>query len=55
MSIMSAVILMQAPHAIVPDIHAFDFPTGGQQVNDNGAPSAAEVFFEIKTFTTCKS
>jgi hypothetical protein len=39
---------MKAPHAIVPDIHAFNFPTGGQQVNDSGATSAAEAFFEIK-------
>jgi hypothetical protein len=44
-----------APHAIVPDIHAFNFPTGGQQVNDSGATSAAEAFFKIKTFTACKS
>jgi hypothetical protein len=45
----------KVPHAIVPDIHAFNFPTGGQQVNDSGATSAAEAFFEIKTFMACKS
>jgi hypothetical protein len=45
----------KAPHAIVPDIHAFNFPTGGQQVNDSGATSAAEAFFKIKTLTACKS
>jgi hypothetical protein len=32
----------QAPHASVPDIHAFNFPTGGQQVNYSRATSAAE-------------
>ena len=45
----------KAPYATVPDIHAFNFPTGGQQVYDSGATSAAEGFFEIKTFTACKS
>ncbi len=45
----------KAPHVIAPVIHAFNFPTGGQQVNDSGAKSAAEAFFEIKTFTACKS
>ncbi len=45
----------KAPHAIVPDLHAFNFPTGRQQVNDSGATSAAEVFSEIKTFRACKS
>jgi hypothetical protein len=43
------------PHAIVSDINAFNFPIGGQQVNDSGATSAAEAFFEIKIFTACKS
>jgi hypothetical protein len=45
----------QAPHAIVPDIHTLNFPTGGRQVNHSGATYAAEAFFEIKTFTGCKS
>jgi hypothetical protein len=45
----------KAPHAIILDIHAFNFPTGGQQVNDSEATSAAEAFFKIKTFTACKS
>ncbi len=44
-----------APRAIIPDLHAFNFPTGGYQVNDSGAASAAEAFFEIKTSTACKS
>jgi hypothetical protein len=43
------------PHAIVPAIYAFNFPTGGQQVSDSKATSAAEAFFEIKTLTVCKS
>ena len=43
----------KAQHAIVLDldIHAFNFPTGKQQVNDSGTTSAVEMFFEIKTFT----
>jgi hypothetical protein len=45
----------KAPHAIVPDLHAFNFPTGGRQVYDSVTMSAAEAFFEIKTFTACKS
>jgi hypothetical protein len=28
----------KAPHAIVPDLQAFNFPTGGQQVNDSVGP-----------------
>jgi hypothetical protein len=44
----------KAPHVIVPDLHAFNFPTGGQQVNDSGATSAADAF-KIKSFTACKS
>jgi hypothetical protein len=47
--------MRKAPHAIVPDIHAFNFLTGGKQINDRGATSAAELLFEIKTFTACKS
>jgi hypothetical protein len=45
----------KAPHVIVPDLHAFNYPTAGQQDNDSGATSAAEAFLEIKTFTACKS
>ena len=44
-----------APHAIVPDLHAHNFPTGRQRVNDSGAASTAEAFIEIKTFTACNS
>jgi hypothetical protein len=45
----------KTPHAIVPDINAFNFPKGGQQVDDSGAVSAAEAFFEMKTLMACKS
>ena len=45
----------KAPHAIVPDIHAFNWPTGSQRFNDSGVSSAAEAFFEVKTFSGCKS
>ena len=45
----------KAPHAIVPDIHALNFPTGRQMVNDSGATATAEAFFEMKTYTACKS
>ena len=36
-------------HAIVPDIHAidYDYPTGRIVVNDSGAKSTAEAFFEV--------
>ena len=42
-----------AKHAIVPDIHTIDYPTDRPVVNDSGAKSAAEAFFEVKTFTSC--
>ena len=45
----------RAPHAIVPDLLAHNFPTGKQQVNDSGASSSGEAFFEIKTYTACNS
>ena len=41
-----------APHAIVPDLHAFNFPAG-KTVNDSCASSTAEAFFEVKTMTAC--
>ena len=44
----------KAQHAIVLDIYALTFPTGRQQLNDSGATSAVEMFFEIKTFTSQK-
>jgi hypothetical protein len=45
----------KASHAIVSDLHAFNFSPEGQQVNDSGATSAAEAFFEIITFMAFKS
>ena len=41
----------KAPHAIVPDIHAFNYPTGKQRVNASGATLSVEAFCEVKTFT----
>jgi hypothetical protein len=45
----------KAQHAIVPDLHARNFPVGRQRINGSGATSSAEAFFEIKTFTACNS
>ena len=42
-------------HAIIPDLHATNFPVGKQRVNDSGLTRDAEAFFEVKTFTACKS
>jgi hypothetical protein len=42
-----------ARHALVPDIHATNYPTGTQVVNDSGATRSADAVFEIKTFTFC--
>ena len=42
-------------HAIVPDLHAMNFPVGKQSINDSDSSREAEVIVEIKTFTTCKS
>ena len=42
-------------HAIVPDIHATNFPVEKQRINDSGSKRDAEAFFEVKTFTACKS
>ena len=36
----------KAPHFIVPDIHARNFPAGKETINDSGATSTAEAFFE---------
>eukprot|EP00956_Cyclotella_meneghiniana_P006906 scaffold9325_cov73-Cyclotella_meneghiniana.AAC.1 len=44
-----------AKHAIVPDIHAIDFPTSRIVANDSGAKSTAEAFYEGRTFTACNS
>ena len=45
----------RAQHAIVPDIHAMNFPAGKQSINDSGSSRVAEAIFEVKTFTACKS
>ena len=45
----------EAPHAIVPDIHAHNFLVRKQTINDNEANRAAEAFFEVKTSTACKT
>ena len=39
-------------HAIVPDIHAMNFPAGKQGINDSGSIRAAEAIFEVNTGTT---
>ena len=45
----------RAQHAIVPNIHALIFPAGKQSINDSGSSRVAEVIFEVKLFTACKS
>lgn len=44
---------MRAQHAIIPDILAYNLPTGRQVVDDSGAHCTAEAIFEVKTFTHC--
>ena len=44
-----------ARHAIILDLHARNFPTGRQQINDSGATLSAEAIFEVKTYTPCPS
>jgi len=36
-------------------LHAWNYPTGRQRVNDSGATSSAEAIFEVKTYTACNS
>ena len=45
----------KAANAVVPDIHAFNYPTGRQRMNDSSACLTAEAIFEVKTMTACKS
>ncbi len=47
--------IRNAPHAVVPDIHATNFPAGRQTINDGGATMSTEAIFEIKTFTACNT
>ena len=44
-----------AQHAIIPDIHAYNYPSERQRINDSGASTTDEAFFEIKTMTPCRS
>ena len=44
----------QAPLAIFPNLHVFNFPGGQQTVNNSGTMSAAEAIFKVKTITACK-
>ena len=45
-----------ALHVMVPDLHAYNFPSDTRQcANDSGATSAGEAFFDINTFTACNS
>jgi len=44
-----------AQHAIIHDIHAFNFPAGRQTINDSRATPTVEAIFEIKTLSACKS
>ena len=44
---------MNAPHAIIPDIHAFNFPSKRQRINDNGASMTEKAIFEVETMTAC--
>jgi hypothetical protein len=44
-----------APHSIIPDIHAYkyNFPSDQQNVNDSGASQTDEALFEVKTIQAC--
>ncbi len=44
-----------AQDAIVPDLHATNYPAGNQVVYDIGASRFAKAIFEVKTFTICKT
>ena len=37
----------RAPHSIVPDLHAHNFPTVRQRMNDSSATSSAEAFLKL--------
>jgi hypothetical protein len=41
--------------AIVLDLHATNYPTRSQIVNDSGESRSTEAIFEIKTVTICKT
>jgi hypothetical protein len=44
-----------ALHAIIPDIHAYDYPSERQRISDSGASTTDEAFFELKIMTACMS
>ena len=41
--------------AVIPDLHAINFPRGTQRVDDTCATMSAEAIFEVKTCRACKS
>ena len=43
----------RAQHAIIPNIHALNFPADKQRLNNSGSNREAEEIFEVKTFTAC--
>ena len=43
-----------AKFAVIPDLHAVNYPRGMQRVNDSGATMSAEAIFEVKTYSTSK-
>ena len=45
----------KATFAIIPDLHALNFPEGKQTINNSGVTTTAEAFFETKTYTACKT
>ena len=47
--------MRRAQFAVIPDIHASNFPVGRQSVNDSGSSRDTEAIFEVKTFTACPS
>jgi hypothetical protein len=42
-----------SPHSIIPDIHAYNFPSHRQNVNYSGASQTDEALFEVKTIQAC--
>lgn len=45
----------KTPHYVVPDLRAWNFPTGKQRVNDSDTTMTAEAFFGVKTYTLRRS
>ena len=41
------------PHSIIPDIHAYNFPSKQQNINDSGASQTDEAIFEVKIIQAC--